>query len=66
MKKDLYLFLAYGIIGFFGLAVYLTVLKAFYICAAALFLIAASATHFKKYKAQVMKKNKPRRVKLLD
>lgn len=66
MKKDYCLFLIYGILGCFGLAVYIFILKAFYVCAAALFLIAASATHFKKYKTQIIKKHKPRRVKLLD
>ncbi|NBI63446.1 hypothetical protein D3Z38_10385 [Clostridiales bacterium] len=65
MKKDLMLFIVYGIIGFFGLVAYLNVLDAFYVIIGATFLIIASATHFKRYKEEVLKKNQPRRIKFL-
>ena len=65
MKKDLMLFIVYGIIGFFGLVAYLNVLDAFYVIIGATFLIIASATHFKRYKEEVLKKNHPRRIKFL-
>lgn len=65
MKKDLTLFIVYGIIGFLGVVVYFKMLEAFYVIIGATFLIIASATHFKRYKEQVLKENQPRHVKFL-
>ena len=66
MKKDLYLFIVYGLIGFFGLIIYFTAIDTFFMFVAVSFLIIASVIHFKKYKTQVIKDHKPRHVKLLD